>query len=150
METVPMKIAAYSALGLLMVWGSAVAQKKPVDEAAVQALEEKWDAANLKGDTATLDAIFADTLISTSSEGIVSTKAEILAQMKSGERKYQASKVDDLKIFVYGDAAVANGRWKAKFVEKGKAVTANERFTDTYVRQNGQWRCVASHGSAIK
>ena len=25
-----------------------------------------------------------------------------------------------------------------------------ERFTDTFVRQNGQWRCVASHSSIIK
>ena len=55
-----------------------------------------------------------------------------------------------VKVYVYGDAAVVNGRWKAKFVEKGKPVDTTERFTDTYVRQNGQWKCVASQGSTIK
>ena len=147
-----MRITACSVLGLLMVWGGAIAQQKPAggDEAALKALEEKWDAANLKGDTATLSAIFVDTFISTSNEGKARTKAEILAQLKSGEVKYETSKVEDMKVFVYGDAAVVNGRWKAKFVEKGKLVDDSERFTDTYIRQNGQWRCVASHSSTIK
>lgn len=147
-----MKITACSVLGLLMVWGGAVAQQKSTggDEAALKALEEKWDAANLKGDTATLSAIFVDTFISTNSEGEVRTKAEVLAKIKSGEIKYETSKVDDMKVFVYKDTAVVNGRWKAKFVEKGKPVDTSERFTDTYIRENGQWRCVASQGSTIK
>ena len=97
-----------------------------------------------------LGAIFADTFILTTSDGKTRTRAEVLAQVKSGEIKYETSKVDDMKVYVYGDAAVVNGRWKAKFVEKGKAVDTTERFTDTYIRQNGQWRCVASQGSTIK
>jgi hypothetical protein len=36
-----------------------------------------------------------------------------------------------------------------KVVEKGKTVDATERFTDFFVRQNGQWR-VASQASTIK
>ena len=148
-----MRMTTAGVLGLLMVWGGAIAQQKSAaggDEAALKALEEKWDAANMKGDVATLGGIFADNFISTNSEGKTRTKAEVLAQVKSGEIKYQTSKVDDMKVFVYGDAAVVNGRWTAKFVEKGKPVNATERFTDTYIRQNGQWRCVASQGSAIK
>jgi len=136
-----------------MVLGVAMAQPKSAagaDEAALTALEEKWDAANLKGDTVALGAIFADRFISTSPEGKVRTKAEILAQLKSGEVKYHSAKADDMKILVYGDAAVVNGRWKGNFVEKGKTVDATERFTDFFVRQNGQWRCVASQASTIK
>ena len=74
--------------------GVAMAQKPASgDEAALIALEEKWDAANVKGDVATLAAIFADTFNSTSSEGKVRTKAQMLAQLKSGEIKFQTSKV---------------------------------------------------------
>ena len=108
-----MRITVAWVLGFLMLWGSAIAQDKLAvggAEAALKAIEEKWDAANLKGDAAALGAIFADTFISTSSEGKVRTRAEMLAQVKSGEMKYQTSKVDDMKIFVYGDAAVVNGR----------------------------------------
>jgi ketosteroid isomerase-like protein len=64
--------------------------------------------------------------------------------------KYQAAKSDDYKIIISGDTAIVNGRWHGKFTEKGKPVESTERFTDTWVRQNGQWRCIASHASQIK
>ena len=115
-----MRMTACS-LGLLMVISGAFAQQKAAggDEAALKAIEEKWDAANMKGDTATLATIFAATFINTDAEGKTSTGAEVLAKVKAGDIKYQTSKVDDLKVYVYGDAAVVNGRWKAKFVGKG-------------------------------
>ena len=146
-----MKIVAVGVMGLLLVWGGAFAQQKSTgDEAALKALELKWDAANVKGDTATLTTIFADTFISTNAEGKTRTKAEVLAHVRSGDVKYETSKVDDMKVYLYGDAAVVNGRWAGKFTEKGKPMNTTERFTDTYIRQTGQWKCVASQGSTIK
>ncbi len=146
-----MKKTVYAVLGLLMLCGSAMAQpKSAVDEAALKALEEKWDAASMKGDSAALGAILADTFISTSTEGKVRAKAELLAEMKSGDIKYQNAKVDDMKVYLYGDTGIVSGRWKGKFVQKGKTVDTVERFTDTFIRQNGQWRCVASQASTIK
>lgn len=148
-----MKTGACGVLGLLMVLGVATAQQRPAasaDETALRAIEAKWDAANRKGDTVTLDSIFADGFISTSPEGEVRTKAEVLARVKSGSIKFESSNADDLRIAVYGDAAVVNGRWKGKFTEKGKTVDATERFTDFFIRQKGQWRCVASQASTLK
>ena len=104
----------------------------------------------MKGDSAALGAILADTFISTSTEGKVRAKAELLAEMKSGDIKYQNAKVDDMKVYLYGDTGIVSGRWKGKFVQKGKTVDTVERFTDTFIRQNGQWRCVASQASTIK
>ena len=146
-----MKKIVYAVLGLLMIYGGAMAQQKAAsDEAALKALEGKWDAANLKGDAATLGTILADSFITTSSEGKVQTKAEIVAALRSGDTKYQTSKGEDMKVYLYGDTGVVSVRWTGKFVEKGKNVDTVERYTDTWVRQNGQWRCVASHGSTIK
>ena len=146
------KTAVCGVLGLFLALGAATAQQKSAggDEAALRAIEEKWDAASLKGDTATLGAIYADTFITTDTDGKVRTKAETLARVKSGAVKYQNAKADDLKISVYGNAAVVNGRWKGKFVENGKTQESTERFTDFFIRQNGQWRCVASQSSVIK
>ena len=140
-------------LGLLALCSTAIGQTKPsaaADEAALRAIEQKWDAANVKGDAATLATIYADTFVSTSPEGKLRTRAEVLAEVKSGDVKYQMAKADDLKVYLYGDAAVVTGRWTGKFTQKGKAINANERFTDTFVRQGGQWRCVASQASAIQ
>jgi hypothetical protein len=40
------------------------------------AIEEKWDAANMKGDAATLGTIFADNFISTNTDGKVRSRAK--------------------------------------------------------------------------
>src|SRR6476619_4229141 len=123
-----MKKIAYAVLSLMMLCGTAAAQPNAAaDEAAVRALEDKWDAASVKGDAAALDSIWADKFISTSSEGKVRGKAEMLAEVKSGDIKYQTAKVDDMKVYVYGDTAVVNGRWHGKFVQKGKTVDTTER-----------------------
>lgn len=147
-----MKKLAYGVVGLLIVLAGAVAQQKKTaanDEAALKAIEEKWDAAAVKGDVATLGQIFADTFISTNTEGLVHTKAEMLNEIKSGQVKYESSKVEDLKIYVYGNAAVVNGKWSGKVIEQGKPVESAERFTDMFIKQGGQWRCVAAHASPI-
>jgi len=145
------KIATIAA-GLLLVLAGAVAQQKKSaanDEAALKAIEEKWEVASVKADVATLGAILADTFVSTSADGHVQTKAEMLAALKSGEVKFEKSDVDDLKVTVYGNAAIIMGRWTGKVVEKGEASESTERFTDTFIKQNGQWKCVASHSSPI-
>lgn len=119
-------------------------------EAEIRALEAKWDEAQLKGDANALAEIFADTYVSTNPEGKTRGKAEVINEVKSGDIKFQTSKVQDLKIMLYGDTAVVSGIWKGKFVQKGKPMDLTERFTDTFVRQGGKWRCVASHASALK
>jgi ketosteroid isomerase-like protein len=146
------KKSVYAVIGLLIMCVAALAQPKPAggDEAALKAIEEKWDAANLKGDVAALDAIFDDKFISTSPEGKLQTKAEVLAELKTGTIKYQTSKVSEMKVILHGDTAVVNGKWAAKFVQKGKPVDEVDRFTDVYVRQNGQWRAISSQASTIK
>lgn len=148
-----MKQTVSRILSLLVICGVAVAQTPATagkDEAELRAVEERWDAASVKGDTAALGEILADSLITTTPEGKVRTKAQTLARIKSGEVKFETSKVDDLKIAVYGNAAVVNGRWRGKFVENGKSKDGVERFTDFFIRENGKWRCVASHASNIQ
>jgi ketosteroid isomerase-like protein len=147
-----MKKIAYSVVGLLIVLAGAIAQQKKGaanDEAALRAIEDQWDAASVKGDVTTLGHIFHDSFISTNTEGLVHTKAEMLNEIKSGAVKYESSKVEDLKIYVFGNAAVVNGKWSGKVIEQGKPVESAERFTDMFIKEKGQWRCVAAHASPI-
>ena len=148
-----MKKTAYAVMGLLLAAGSAMAQQKAAgsgDEAALKAIEERWVAAGVKADSAALGAILADTVVLTDSDGKTRTKAEEMARWKSGEIKYQTSKVDDIQVVQYGDTAVVTVRWTGKGTDKGKAFDAIECWTDTFVKQNGQWRCIASHSSTPK
>jgi ketosteroid isomerase-like protein len=119
------------------------------DEVTIRALETKWDAANLRGDAAALDSLFADSFIMTDSDGVVRHKAEVVEELKAGRIKYTAAKSDELRIILHGDAAVVSGRWTGTFTHNGKTTSLRERFTNFYARLKGQWRCVASHGSNL-
>jgi len=126
------------------------AQQPTADEQAIRAIEARWDAANLKGDAAVLEAIFADQFIMTGDDGKVRAKAEVVGELRARNIKYRSAKTEELKITLYGDAAVVSGRWRGSYEYKGKTTDLLERFTNFYVRRGGEWRCVASHGSAIK
>jgi ketosteroid isomerase-like protein len=120
------------------------------DEATIRALEIKWDAANLRGDATALDSLFADSFIMTDSDGVVRSKAEVVGELKAGRIRYTAAKSDELRIILYGDAAVVSGRWTGTFTHNGKTTKLRERFTNFYARIKGEWHCVASHGSSLR
>ena len=95
-----------------------------------------------------MGSILADSVTASGSDGTMRNKAEMLAAMK--DRKYESAVEEELKVSVYGDAAVATGIWRAKGTEQDKPFDEVERFTDTYVKTGGEWKCVASHSSPMK
>ncbi len=112
-------------------------------------LENGWNDALVKHDWAFLDQILADDYISTDSDGIVSTKAQAMANLKSGEIVITSAVADDFKVRVYGDAAVVTFRNAEKSQSKGKDTSGQERITDTWVKLAGRWQVVAEHVSRI-
>lgn len=140
-----MKTCAFALLFVALCSGTSAD-----DEAAIRALEVKWDTANLRGDAAALDSLFADSFIMTDSDGVVRDKAEIVGELRAGRIRYTSAHSDELRIILHGDAAVVSGRWTGTFTHNGKATTIRERFTNFYARRKGQWRCVASHGSNLR
>jgi ketosteroid isomerase-like protein len=111
-------------------------------------LENQWVRALAKSDTATLDSIFADTYVDTDEHSHRSDKQGVLLVLKSGELKIESINLSDMQVYVYGDAAVVTGSASQAGSFKGQSLTATIIFTDTFVRQNGKWRAVASHRSA--
>ena len=50
---------------------------------------------------------------------------------------------------VYGNAAVVVGIFRIKGTEKGKPYVHRERFTDTWIKYDQTWKCVASQSTLI-
>jgi len=80
-------------------------------------LEQDRAQATVKGDTAFLDQNTADDYTFVNPRGALRTKAQMLADFKSGEIKLEGYDLDDLQARVYGDTAVVTGR----STQKGKA-----------------------------
>ena len=114
------------------------------------ALEHKWLQALKTNDPSLVAPLLAEEFVNTSSDGKVTGKAAALADVK-GE-KFSSVEETDMKVSVFGDAAIATYVFKAKGTDApGKPFDDNERWTDTWVKMpNEQWQCVAAHGSSVK
>jgi ketosteroid isomerase-like protein len=112
-------------------------------------LENEWADAWVKRDVAFFDRIMADDYTWTSPWGDVSTKAQDLALVKSGQDVVKSWVLADMKVRVYGDAAVVTGRDTVKETYKGEDVSGQHRWTHTWIKRAGRWQCVAAHSSEI-
>jgi ketosteroid isomerase-like protein len=127
-------------------------QAKPEDSLVEQALiklENDWNDATVKKDVVVLGNVLADDYIFTDPEGVMFTKAQELAMLKSGEDVVTSAVSTDMKVRVYGNAAVVTGHYAAKEQLKGKDISATYAFTDTWVKRPGAWVCVATHASRL-
>jgi uncharacterized protein (TIGR02246 family) len=139
-------------LSSLLLLGSAACLQAQTGntEKAVAALEQQWLQSQKTNNPDLVAPLLADKFVNTSTDGKVTGRTETLATAKT--TKYDSADYDDLKVTVFGDAAIATGTFKAKGTDSsGKPMDVNERFTDTWVKMaNGKWQCVASHGSQVK
>ena len=135
-------------VGLLLFVSAAWSQDKT--EKAVAALEQQWLQSQKTNNPDLVAPLLADKFINTGTDGKVTGKAESLANAKA--TKYDSVSYDNLKVTVFGDTAIATGDFNAKGTDpSGKPLDVHERYTDTWVKMpNGQWQCVASHGSPVK
>jgi len=116
-------------------------------EQALKDVENKWVEALAKADAATLGSILANTYVDTDEQGHRSDKKGVLSVLKSGDLKIASIKLSEMKVEVYGDAAVVTGSAVQKGAFKGQALPADVIFTDTFIKRGGKWRAVASHRS---
>ncbi len=117
------------------------------DARELQRLETVWNEAQVHGDAATLDALWADDLEVAVPRMPVMTKTTALDFARSGSMKFLRYETSDIHVRVYGDAAVVTGRLQRSRTMNGKEFDDDWRFTKVYVRQAHKWRVVAFHAS---
>jgi len=140
-----------SAVALVILACSATfAQNAAKDEGGrVLGLENAWNHAIEAKDTKALDMLLASTFIAIEIDGSISSKSEFLASIKDPEYKPSQAVNEQISIQVYGDTAVVVGIFRVKGIEKGKPYVHRERFTDTWIKHDQTWQCVASHSTLI-
>ena len=139
---------------VVLVFGVAVpaqTQTESVEQGLIN-LEKEWGQALVKRDTASIDMIrdrlMADEFIGMN-DGFVFTKAQYFEIVKSIKEEILSFEMDEWNVRVYGDAAVVMARGTMKMQLAGKETTIQWRFTDTWIKRDGRWQCVAAHNSTI-
>jgi len=128
---------------------SSVQTKNVSAEQELIKLEDEWTNAMLKRDWSVLERILTDDFTDVTFEGSVLTKAQDIADLKSGALTLTSLVADEMKVRVYGDAAVVTGRNTLKGKYQGMDINGQIRWTDTWVKHGGRWQCVATHGSKV-
>ncbi len=123
------------------------ANKKGGDEQAVRQALNDLVAGLGKNDTAVLDRIYADDYTFVGDTGMVMTKGERIAAMKSGELKYQSISHEVVSVHLFGDTAVVVTRITTKMAPGLKFTDGKFITTGTFVKLKGRWQLVAAHNT---
>jgi ketosteroid isomerase-like protein len=106
-------------------------------------LENQIAQAVVQGDTAFMERVWDDDFFYTGVRGALKTKKDVLAEIRSGDLKFELMQFDDFRVRVYGETALVTGRATTKGRGHSGEITGRFRYTRLYVKRQGQWRLVA-------
>jgi ketosteroid isomerase-like protein len=112
-------------------------------EQAVLKLTRDWLDAEERHDRAALDRIIADDFLGTGPGGNTVSKGDVIP-LEGTQAGGLSVTGQDIKVRVFGNAAVVIGRGVAKTQEK-----AELRFTVVFVKREDRWQMVAGHLSGV-
>src|ERR1700756_3163531 len=123
------------------------------DAAAIATITQMENAsvkADMAGDSSFVEKNYTENFTGGSSWGNWETKQSILADMKdSKNNKTNSEAISELSVRVYGDTAIATYKSSYDSLYHGDRRARTILSTDTFVRQNGSWKLVASHSSEL-
>ena len=119
-------------------------------EREVRQLEDEIADAVVRRDTGFVDRVWADDFVFTGVRGEVKGKADILTELKAGDLQFDVLKFDDVRVQVFGDAAVATGRATTKGSSKQGEISGEFRYTRVYVKRLDTWQLVAFQGTPLR
>ena len=138
------------AAAVLSAAGLQPSQGPSAEVAQFKEIERNLAAAYLRGDRAFVDALLTDDWTSTDYQGRVWTKAKVLAMFDGPRPPMAKAEIDVDHVRLLGDVAIVTGRSISAGRVEGRDVSVTQRYTDIYVRRDGRWRVVASHGTEVK
>lgn len=111
-------------------------------------LENEWAQAVVKRDPAILHRMTAPNWVYSDETGVMEREAGIKSFTTGTDTVRQASN-ERMRAFVYDNAAVVIGVLVMKGAGASGPFTNRYRYTDSWVRLDGRWQCVASQDYLI-
>ena len=125
------------------------AQKNNNVEQTIMKIEQEILDGVLKKDGSAGDKHLAASAVFTGPDGMMMTKSEFLSVLKSGDLNLESSTIEDMKVQVHGNTAIATYRTTDKGKWKDTDISGQYRWTDVFVKEKGNWLLVAGHGSKL-
>lgn len=118
----------------------------------IEEIEEfgrRWAAAEVAGDTETLEPMVVDDFKLVGPLGFVLDKQQWIDRYASGDLVTSSLRWVDTTTRVYGDTAIVIGVHDQEAAHRGRANNGQFRSTHVLVRDGGGWRLAGMHLSPI-
>ncbi len=119
------------------------------DIKALEALEDRRQAAMLAGDLDTLGEILHDELTYVHSTGGIDTKEIYIEGLRSGTFVYKQLTRDDQTIRVHSDTGMVFYHMVADVEIRGNMRRLDNRLLAVWARDGGEWRLIGLQSGAI-
>lgn len=124
-------------------------KRKPGDEQAVRKAEDEIAAALDRNDADALDRLWPSDYSFVNPFGLVFTKAQRLASLRTGALKIQSYTLDQETIRIYGTTAIVTYRSTVKAQHTGPDIPSQRRVTTVLLKRNGRWQAVHQQSTPI-
>ena len=111
-------------------------------------LELRWKEARGRGDTATLQQVFADEFINADENGKTYSKAEWINAFKGGDPTLKSWTISDTKLVSFGGETATMTLNVHSTYKKGRDKRSLD--TDKFVKRDGRWQVVSSQSTLLK
>ena len=140
------KIFIAAGMSLLTACSQPSARGDP--EAEIRAADAEVNRAYIDGDTALMNRYFTDDFQFIDSRAAVHDKQNWLKLIQQVDLLH--ARADDVKVTMLGpDSAFVTARFSGRYRYKGKEEDFTERYTNVWVRRDGQWQMRHEHSSML-
>ena len=143
-------------LGILMVFAAAPMIAMPHSDRheirhKIEDLEKAWCNAVLHGNVTAMDALLADDYMAITPNGILQSRDQTLANLRSGAVHFDSIDLSDRKIRLYGKTALVTSRAEVSGTSPEGDISGSYRYTRVYVMDaHGIWHIVSFEASKIR
>jgi Domain of unknown function (DUF4440) len=123
--------------------GKSATPDRTADEEQIKQLERDRQDAFVRNDIDALDRDTANDYTTINGTGKLSTKPQMMQNLRQAKTKVISVKLSDMKTRIYGDTAVLTGDYRDVNVREGVQRETHALFMRIFVKNNGHWQAVA-------
>jgi ketosteroid isomerase-like protein len=128
MSLLKMIVAAAFSLSLFAGVHAENARVGTLSKSEVAMTAERWATVVGQADIAGLNELLHTDYVHVHATALVESKAKFIEALQTGARRYDPIKIDDLNVRVFGDSAVASGKFVLRATTRDRVIEGVNSF----------------------
>jgi len=126
------------------IHGQSCHDRSDTEEATLIALNRQFIQNFLNNDTVEHTRIIHSNFLFIGKDGSLHDRKEYMAGWAHGydQRVIPEFTLEDVQVRIFDDMALIVAKTRDKTMKDGQWTTGETRYTDTYIKEKGEWKCV--------